>query len=99
MCGKETQMFHFCVAFLSGSYITFVTGLFMLKGGLCSSTGNGYHGFSEDWASAALPQASRNAPSTKRLSTPLGRRMVFPPLLLLAGRRFLEPKRGISAQP
>src|SRR5262245_44654943 len=43
MCGNETQMFHFLSAFSSGEYITSLTGLFMSKGGSCSSTVNGYH--------------------------------------------------------
>src|SRR5262245_27467928 len=43
MCGKETQMFHFLSAFSSGEYITSFTGLFMSKGGSCSSTVKGYH--------------------------------------------------------
>ena len=55
-------MFHFLSALSSGEYITSFTGLAMSKGGLCSSTANGYHFLACAYA-AKLASASA-APAT-----------------------------------
>src|ERR1700736_6430059 len=68
MWGNETQMFHFFSAFLSGSYMTLFTGLCISKGGLCSSTGNGYHCL-WSWALAinAMPSVKAKTPAAPQL--------------------------------
>src|SRR5580658_4691990 len=62
MCGKDTQMFHFVLAFSRGVYSFSTLGPSMSKGGLCSSTLKGYQVL--HWARTSISAvATSSAPA------------------------------------